>query len=320
MAVTRFCITAIRSLHWLNFERRLLNVCSSKSFDVYHETAFFPAALKDTVPVVYTIHDNSLIKFRNEHPRERVWFFNLFFKRRLPYATHIITVSEFIKKELIVELGIPENKVTAIPLAQDPFFFPRQEAKIIEMLKNHCWPKEYILFVGTLEPRKNISAIIKALSLTKINIPLILAGWRGWGDKKWLDDIKAYGLEDNIYFADYVDEETLACLYSGARTLIYPSLYEGFGLPLLEAMACGCPVICSKSASLPEVAGDAALFIDPKDPQDLAYSIDQLLKDLSFRMRMAENGLKRAKLFNWDKTAQQTLEIFKEVDKNYKNN
>ena len=306
-------ITTIRTLHWLNFERRIKNVCSSNTYDLYHETAFFPAKLRDNIPVVYTIYDNSLLKYKNEHPRERVWFFNLFFKKRLPHATHIITISEFIKNELTDELGIAPNKITAIPLAADPFFYPRQKVAIDETLNKHRWPQEYILYVGTLEPRKNLSVLIKALSMTKTKIALILAGWKGWGDKKWLDDINVYGLQDRVIFTDYVHEETLACLYSGASAFIYPSLYEGFGLPVLEAMACGCPVICSHVASLPEVAGDAALFIDPIDPVDLAHKIDQVLEDTALRTILVEKGLQRAKVFSWQKTAAQTLDVFKNV-------
>jgi alpha-1,3-rhamnosyl/mannosyltransferase len=310
-------ITTIRTLHWLNFERRLKNVCSSNTYDLYHETAFFPAALKDTIPVVYTIYDNSLLKYKNEHPRERVWFFNLFFKKRLPYATHIITISEFIRNELIDELSIAPDKITTIPLAADQFFYPRQKDSIDEMLNRNRWPQEYILYVGTLEPRKNLPVLIKALSMTKTNITLILAGWKGWGDKRWIENINVYGLKDRVIFTDYVDEETLACLYTGASAFVYPSLYEGFGLPILEAMSCGCPVICSNRASLPEVAGDAALLIDPTDPQRIASSIDLLAGDASKRSKMADDGLKRAKLFNWGKTAELTLSIFNEVNNQY---
>jgi alpha-1,3-rhamnosyl/mannosyltransferase len=307
-------ITTIRTVHWLNVERRLKNVCSSKTYDLYHETAFFPAALRDTIPVVYTIYDNSLLKHPSEHPRERVWFFNLFFKNRLPYATHIITISEFIRNELIDEFGIAPNKITAIPLAADQFFYPRKKVVIDEMLKMNRWPQEYVLYVGTLEPRKNLPVLIKALSMTQTKIALILAGWKGWGDKQWIDDIAIYGLQDRVIFADYVNEETLACLYSGACAFVYPSLYEGFGLPILEAMRCGCPVICSNSASLPEVAGDAGLLFDPTDPQNIASSIDMLCENSSKRRAMIEAGLNRAHLFSWDKTAKQTLNIFREVN------
>jgi glycosyltransferase involved in cell wall biosynthesis len=305
-------VTGARSLFWLNFERRLRAACRRNRFTIYHETAFVPAAVKN-VPVVYTLYDISLIKHRAEHPRERVWFFDLFFKRRLPYAAHIITISDFMRKELIDTLGIDEEMITAIPLASDPWFYPRQKAEIGNVLDKRSWPSDYILFVGTLEPRKNISLLIRALARTKSDIPLILVGWTGWGDKTWCRDITELGLEKRVYTAEYLDEETLACLYSGASAFIYPSLYEGFGLPVLEAMACGCPVICSHAASLPEVAGDAALFIDPAEPDDLACKIEQVLQDTGLRSVLIEKGLQRAQGFSWQKTAAQTLDIFSRV-------
>jgi alpha-1,3-rhamnosyl/mannosyltransferase len=305
-------VTGMSVLQWLNFERHLRAACRRNHFNVYHETAFIPAAIKD-IPVVYTLYDISLIKYRSEHPRERVWFFDLLFKRRLPYAVHIITISDFMRKELIDTLGINEDLITAIPLAPDPFFYPRQQAEIDNVIDMHGWPREYILFVGTLEPRKNISLLIKALSRTKSDIPLILAGWKGWGDKIWLHDVVALGLEKRVYSADYLDEETLACLYSGARALVYPSLYEGFGLPVLEAMACGCPVICSNVASMPEVAGKAALLVDPRDVDDMTATIDYLVGDEEARQRFIVKGFARAADFTWQQTAEQTREVFRKV-------
>ena len=305
-------VLGLRTLHWLNFERLIRRTCKQGKCNLYHETAFVPAAV-DNIPIVYTLHDLSLINHSATHPRERVWFFNLFFKRRISYASHIITVSEFMRNEIIEQLGIHPDTITAIHEAPDGNFYPRSKTDIEAILERYRLPREYVLFVGTLEPRKNMSLLIKALSRTRMDVPLILAGWKGWGDKKWLDDIKLFGLEKRVFFTDYVDEETLACLYSGASAFIYPSLYEGFGLPVLEAMACGCPVICSHVASLPEVAGDAALFIDPLDPDDLAHKIDQVLEDTVLRTMLVEKGLQRAKVFSWQKTAAQTLDVFKNV-------
>ena len=305
-------VSSMRTVNQLNFERRLRRASRNRQYTIYHETAFFPAALRE-VPVVYTLYDISLIKYRAEHPRERVWFFDLFFKRRLPYAAHILTISNFMRNELIETLKIPEDAVTAIPLAHDPCFYPRSQQDVVKMLDFKNLPKEYILFVGTLEPRKNLSLLIKALSRTKNKIPLILTGWKGWGDKTWLLEVKALGLEKQIYFTDYVDDETLACLYSGAVSLAYPSVYEGFGLPILEAMACGCPVICSNVASMPEVAGDAAVLFDPRNADDLAMAIDHVAGDPGARRRLIQKGFDRAASFTWRKTAERTLDVFSRV-------
>ncbi len=305
-------VVGLRSAFWLSFEYKVRRVVRKKRFDVYHETAFTPAMVKN-IPQVFTLHDLSLKKCRSMHPRERVWFSDLFFDRRIKHASHIITVSEYIRSEIVEELHVPAHKVTAIHEAPDPFFYPRGEEKIDATLSNLGLPGDYLLFVGTLEPRKNISLLIKALAELEKDIPIVLAGWKGWGEKPWREKAREAGLDKQIYAPGYIDEESLACLYSGALALVYPSLYEGFGLPVLEAMSCGCPVICSNVASLPEVAGDAALLIDPSDAEDLANAMDMLVGDSLLRSELIKKGLQRAEFFNWQKTAEQTLEVFRVV-------
>jgi glycosyltransferase involved in cell wall biosynthesis len=305
-------VTALRIGHWANFEWRLRSLSRSQPFDLFHETTTFPPAI-DRLPVVYTLYDLSLLKHRDKHPRERVWFYDLFFKRRLPYAAHILAISEFMRQELIEELRFPPDRVTAVPLAPEPVFHPRPADHIKLVLERAGWPTEYLLFVGTLEPRKNLSMLIQALARTRSDIPLLLAGWRGWGDLDWWRDVQRLGLRDRVMWTGYVDEETLACLYCGAAALVYPSWYEGFGLPVLEAMACGCPVICSNTSSLPEVAGDAAILVDPGDAEALAHALDALLDDSGLRSSLSARGLLRAREFSWEKTAVQTLTVFAKV-------
>jgi glycosyltransferase involved in cell wall biosynthesis len=305
-------IVGLRVLDRLAYEYRIRALCRNHRYDIVHETALFPPAVSD-LPVIYTLHDLSLLKHRDKHPQDSVWFFDLFFRRRLPYAAHIVTVSEFIRKEVIEELGVPASAVTAVPLAAQPVFYPRSKAQVISTLDRHGWPHEYILFVGTLEPRKNLSLLIQALALTATKVPLLLAGWAGWGNKQWQSDICRLGLERRVLLTGYVDEEALACLYGGASVFVYPSLYEGFGLPLLEAMACGCPVICSNTSSLPEVSGDAAVLFDPEDAAALADAIDGVLNDVHWRQSLVDQGLRRARLFTWHNTALRTLEVFAKV-------
>ncbi len=305
-------IVGLQAAGWLMYEWRLRNASRRAPYDVYHETTFFPAAIKD-VPVVYTLHDLSLIKFRDKHPRERVWYFDLFFKRRLPYASHIITVSDFIRSEIIEELKIPQQMITTVHEAPDPGFSPRSEAELSETLRRHGLPREYILFVGTLDPRKNLPLLLDALSICKTDVPLVLVGWQGWGDEEVWRGIEGLGLSRRVFVTGYVSEDTLACLFSGAVAFVYPSLYEGFGLPVLEAMACGCPVICSNAASLPEVAGDAALLIDPKSAESLAHSLDEICSDSELRDSLRTRGFARAAQFSWRETARRTLEVFQKT-------
>jgi len=306
---------ALRSAHWLNYERMLRRAVVQKgTFDVYHETGFIPAKLSD-LPVIYTMYDLSLRHYAYAHPKERVWFFEFFIKRRLPQAGHILTISEYIRQEIIDELKVPPEKVTAIPLAPDPHFAPRSQEQIDHTLKRLGLPKEFILFTGTLEPRKNIDLLINALPLMEYDLPLVLAGWSGWGEKAWQESIAAKCLEHRVIQTGYVDEEDLACLYSGARVFVYPSMYEGFGLPVLEAMACGCPVITSNVSCLPETAGDAAELTDPHIPEQLALHLDHIVQDDHLAQTLSAKGLDRAASFSWKHTAHKTLRVFNSVQK-----
>jgi glycosyltransferase involved in cell wall biosynthesis len=307
-----YMVFAYRTATWLGFEYRVRRLLANGGFHVYHETAFTPSAIKN-VPQVFTLHDLSLMKYRAMHPRERVWFSDLFFDRRIHRATHIITVSNFVRSEICNEFPIDPDRVTTIWEAPDPSFFPRKREKIDEVIKRLKLPRDYLLFVGTLEPRKNLSLLIKALARGKDDIPIVLVGWKGWGDNQWWQVAKEAGITKRIFTTGFVDEESLSCLYSGALALVFPSHYEGFGLPLLEAMACGCPVVSSNAASLPEVAGDAAVFIDPNDDEDLADAMNKVVFDSEVRDKLKLKGLERAKEFSWERAAEKTLAVFGKV-------
>jgi glycosyltransferase involved in cell wall biosynthesis len=305
-------VFALRALHWLKFEMSLRHVCRKNKFDIYHETMFVPAAMS-IIPLIYTIHDLSLITHKHTHPKDRVWFNDFFQKKRLPYATHIMTVSEFIRDQIIDVMNISKSRVTVIPEAAASHFYPRSTEQLRQLRSKFTLPDEYLLFVGALEPRKNLPMVINAMQHCKSTINLVLAGWEGWGDKSWIRRMHQAGLRDRIFFTGYVDDETLACLYSGALALVYPSLYEGFGLPILEAMACGCPVICSDVASMPEVAGDAAIRIDPTSTGGLTAAIDLLAGNQNARQHLIARGFLRAADFTWKRTAEKTREVFQKI-------
>ncbi len=302
-------VFAMRTLHWWKYEMQLRRVCCKDSYDVYHETGFVPAAMS-AVPTVYSIYDLSLIKYRHAHPRERVWFYDFFGRRRLRFASHILTISEFIRQEICNTFALSPSNVSAVPLAPASHFYPRSAGKIDQVRKQYSLTGGYLLFVGSLEPRKNLPLLIQAMRRCNPDISLLLVGWQGWGEKSWMETIHESGLAQRIILTGYVDDETLACLYSGASAFVYPSLYEGFGLPILEAMACGCPVICSDVASMPEVAGDAAIRIDPAGIDDLAAAIDLLTGDQHERQRLIAGGFARAAEFTWKRTAEKTREVF----------
>ena len=305
-------VVGLRSLHWLLYEFRL-NTKLRGHYDVYHETAFTPAKIRRQTPQVFTLHDLSLMHYRQYHPKERVWFSDIFFNRRLPEADHIIVPSTYIKNEVRTYLKVPEGRISVIHEAPDPFFYPRTPEQVETVRNKLCLPAGYLFFVGTLEPRKNLALLIEAMRRLPPDTHLVLAGWKGWGERGWQDKIAGYGLSGRVHFTGYIDEEALACLYSGASALVYPSFYEGFGLPLLEAMASGCPVICSDAACLPEVAGDAALYFNPKSVDALVEQIRRVLTDSDLAEKMRAAGRQQAARFSWQTAAKKTAAVFKQL-------
>lgn len=305
-------VFGLRAARWLKYEYYLNRICKKRSFSIYHETAFTPAKLT-SVPTVYSVYDLSLRRYRETHPKERVWLFEYFIKTRLQYADHILTISEFIRQEIIDEFKVSPSMVTAVPLAPDPLFAPSAPNLVKTVKLKYHLPDDYLLFVSSLEPRKNIDLLIQALTMADTDIPLVLVGWQGWGEKNWLEKIKNNNLKSRIIFTGHVPDHDLCAVYTGATALVYPSLYEGFGLPIVEAMACNCPVICSDTASMPEVAGGAAFLIDPARSDDLAMAIEKIVYDTQIRRDLVEKGCSRAANFTWKSTAEQTLEVFKKV-------
>jgi len=280
--------------------------CCQK-LDLFHASNW--AIPKTKAKLVTTIHDLTFLKYPRTHTPHSVKTHTRHLKRAKKYADRIITDSESTKKDLI-QYGIPKDKITVIYLAPAKIFKPlkdKQKLKNIKAKYNLKGP--YLLSVGTQEPRKNLKRLIKAHSRLSRQYPklqLAIAGKFGWGDRsRPVKGVKLLG---------FVPDQDLAGLYSGAKAFIYPSLYEGFGFPVLEAMACGCPVITANISSLPELGGQAALYVNPYKISQIAEAIKVVL-DLSSEKRQAiiQKGLIQAKQFSWKKAAQQTLDVYKEV-------
>ena len=202
-------------------------------------------------------------------------------------------------------LNIDPGIITITREAHDKAFYPRSHEEIKVFRKEHALPESYFLFVGSGDPRKNLDVIPEALRKAGMETPLVVAGWSGWsGDKPW----------KNIIPLGYVTDEVLACSYSGALALIFPSDYEGFGLPILEAMACGCPVVATLRASLPEVAGEAALYLnDPRSSTALGHTLKELDSNTRLREELGRKGRIRAGEFSWERTARDTFRAFQRV-------
>ena len=275
----------------------------AKGFDLYHEAGFFPLRTPREVKTIFTIHDLSLLKYPKHHPRERILYTKLFFQSRCRRVAHFISVSEFTKTEMHRYLQVQDDNVTVTPLAHDSSnFFLRQKENAVSFLHTHNLPEKYFLFVGSGDPRKNMWVIPEALQRSGIDIPLLVVGWSGWSSKR---------MPDNVITAGYVGDEHLALLYTGALSLVFPSIYEGFGLPVLEAMACGCPVVTTREASLQEVGGEAAAYVqDPQDAEELGLLLTELASSLEKRRSLGQQGLDRAKGFSWERTARLTRDVF----------
>ncbi len=304
----------LRAARWYQYEYGLNRTAQNgrAGIDLLHETGFTPARFT-AAPSLFSMYDLTLRRYQETQPKERVMLFEYFMKTRLAHADHILTISEFVRQEIIDEFKVSPSMVTAVHLAPDPLFAPSHPGPVETVLNRYRLPREYLVFVSSLEPRKNIDLLIEAMAMTRTDIPLVLVGWQGWGEKPWLEKIQDKGLKNRIYFTGHLPDNDLKHVYAGATALVYPSLYEGFGLPILEAMACGCPVICSNAASMPEVAKDAAILIDPYGKADLASAIDTVVHDSDKRKFLIEQGILNAGKFTWEKTARKTLEVFKKV-------
>ncbi len=281
---------------------------------VYHEPNFLP--LRFAGPTVVSIHDLSWIRYPETHPKERVAIMNRILPLALERVQHVITDSDFIRREVIEEFGVPADRVTTTLLAPRSMFKPRDEATRAGTLSKHnLQQRSYFLVVGTLEPRKNVETAVRAHAglpeAIRRRFPLVLVGMRGWLTSRLEGELKAPVERGEVRPLGFVTDDQLADLYSGATALVYPSLYEGFGLPPLEAMACGTPVIISNVSSLPEVAGDAAVMHDPMDTDALRNAMNRLIDDKAFWLQKAAASLKQAALFSWERCAKETIAVYR---------
>jgi glycosyltransferase involved in cell wall biosynthesis len=264
---------------------------------------------------VFTLHDLIFLFHPETHKPLNRWFLTLMMPRFLRAADAVIAVSECTKRDAIRFYGIPEEKITVIHEGVNPRFRPASPEAIAAVRARYGLPEHFILYVGTIEPRKNLTALLEAFHhlLATHDLRLVIVGKKGWLYEGFFRRLRELGLEDRVIFTGYVPDEDLPAIYSAADLFVFPSLYEGFGLPVLEAMACGVPVICSNTSSLPEVAGDAALLVDPTDVRALAGAMERALTDEGKWREMRERGLQQAARFSWDEAAAMSLKVYQDV-------
>ncbi len=265
------------------------------------------------IPTVFTVHDLIYRLFPEHHKKLNYWFLNAAMPLFVRRADAIITVSETTRRDLVRLYGTPENKINVIAEAAAPAFKPQPPAYVEAVRSHFCLPDRYLLAVGTIEPRKNLARLVQVLATLRRDYPdlkLVVVGSRGWLVQSFFQAIERWGQADAIVMPGFVPDEDLPAIYCGAVAAVSASLYEGFGLPVLEAMACGVPVACSATSGLGEMAGQAALHFDPTQVEDMIGALRRLLVDEALRAALAEQGLKRAALFSWSRAAAETWRLY----------
>jgi glycosyltransferase involved in cell wall biosynthesis len=283
------------------------------SIALFHGTNF-EVPLRGNCPTVLTIHDLSLLLHSSTHEPRAVLRGRLRLPRMARRATLVITDSEAVRGEVCEHLGIEAEKVIAIPLAPRPEFVPASPEVTAVVRKRLGIEDEFVLFAGTMEPRKNLVTLLKAfeevLRTTTLRSQLVVAGKLGWKQSGVLQDLQKSVFRDRIKLVGYVSDVDLCALYSSCRVFVYPSIYEGFGLPPLEAMACGAPVIAS---AVPSVTANAARVISAMDAQGLSRNLVELLSDANARESLSGAGREHARQFSWAQTAMLTHEVYEEA-------
>jgi glycosyltransferase involved in cell wall biosynthesis len=266
---------------------------------------------------VTTIHDISYEHLPETYNRRSRFQMKLTIRHTAKRADHVIASSEYSRQDLIDTYRLPPEKVTAIPLAAPTFYGPvTDHTQLSSIRAKYDLPGDFILGVGSIQPRKNLARLIEAygiLAEKREMPPLVLVGKKAWLSDETLNAKELRRLGDRVRFTGFVPDEDLPPLYSAAKLFVYPSFFEGFGLPPLEAMQCGTPVITGDRTSLPEVVGDAGVLVDPFDVPALANTIEDLLGDDLRRQRLSQKGLERAAQFTWESTARQTLDVFERI-------
>jgi glycosyltransferase involved in cell wall biosynthesis len=287
-----------------------------KPADLFHGTNF-DVPLKRVCPSVVTVHDLSALSFPETHLRRHVWRSRLKLPLMVRSATMVITPTEQIRHEVCDRFNLNSSRVVPVAEAPRSVFSPASDHEIDLVRQRLSIEGQFVLAVGTIEPRKNLISLLRAFALVKESyqgaFQLVISGTKGWRHGPFFDEIERLKLGESVLLTDYVSETELRALYSACEAFVYPSIYEGFGLPPLEALACGAPVIVNELDCLREVLGDAALFVNAEDVNELFEAIRQVLLNNELRATLRASGPKRARLFTWEKAAAETMAVYREA-------
>ncbi len=305
----------LRSLGQAWMARHFQSQCRSGGYDLYHETNYIP--LPCDIPTVTTIYDLSVLLHPEWHPADRVRFYEQQFPKGLAQCRHVLAISEACRQEVIHVLQVPPNRVTRTYLGIRPSFQPLSEETVRPILNRLGLPDQYLLYIGTIEPRKNILRLLQAYcalpSTLRNRCPLVLAGGWGWNSEPVAEFYYREARHRGVRLIGYVRERHLAALYNGARALVYPSHYEGFGLPPLEMMACGGAVLASTAEALVEIVGRQAHLIDPEDVDGWRDAMFRVIEDNDWRQRLRNGARELAMPYTWERCAAETLRVYRSV-------
>lgn len=283
--------------------------------ELFHATEHLLLPLR-AAPTVLTVHDLIFRRLPDHHKPLNRWYLNLTMPLYCRRASHVIAISECTRRDLIAAYSLPAAKITVVHEAADPRFNPQPPEKVAAARARYGLPERYLLFVGTIEPRKNLIRLLaafEALHAEGLTDGLAIVGRRGWLYDAFFTHLETSAARDAVVFPGYVPDEDLPAIYTGAQALVLPSLYEGFGLPVLEAMACKTPVVASGVSSILEVSGDAACYFDPTDVEDMIDATRHVLRDIALQEKMHTKGLAQAARFSWERAAQETLAVYRQA-------
>jgi glycosyltransferase involved in cell wall biosynthesis len=272
------------------------------------------------VPAVVTVHDLGYVHYPQAHRLFDRWYLTWTTRRHTRVARHILADSQATKADLVNIYGADPRKISVVYLGRDESLAPVTDIEVINKAKvRYNIPGNSLLYLGTLHPRKNLTRLVEAFHLALqtgewSRAPaLVIAGQKGWLYDEIFARVQSLGLQGRVIFPGFINEADKPALLSGALAYLFPSLYEGFGLPVLEAMACGTPVLTGNVSSLPEVAGDAALLVDPRNVAEIAEGIIRLVSNAPLRAELVERGFRQIQNFSWDRAAEQVLEILENI-------
>jgi glycosyltransferase involved in cell wall biosynthesis len=304
-------------LRWRNPVGRLLDdlraVGRRWGADLLHTQFLRPP--RSDVPCVTTIHDLSFERFPGFFSPRMALRMRLSVPWSARHSAAVITGSQHARNEIMELYGLPGDRVHVTPYAADESFRPMSAESCATVLAGIGLQPGFLLCVGNLQPRKNLERVIEAFAALPPSVRprLVIAGPQGWRSSRVFESVRRHGLHGEVQFAGHVSSEQLVALYNGAAAFAYPSLYEGFGLPVLEAMACGTPTLTSNVASLPEVAGDAAVLVDPRDVDSIRTGLEQVLLDTELRGRLRDAGHLQAARFSWGRCGRDTAAVYRSV-------